>query len=64
MWRIVNTDNFGGDYPDERFVGEEFADEAKAREAAELLNNPEDIYATRYHKVVELPYELRPGFEP
>lgn len=63
-YRIVNTDNFGGDYPDERFVGEDYSTEDEAQAQADLLNSPYPEHASRYYKVVEMPYELEPGFEP
>ncbi len=61
-YRIVNTDNYGGDYPNESFVGDSF----EIWEAAQKLADELNIYDhnPRYFKVVELPYELKPGFEP
>lgn len=64
MYRIVNTDNFGGDYPDEKFVGDEYTTEAEAELVAAKMNGPYPEYSSRYFKVVEMPYELQPGFEP
>jgi hypothetical protein len=63
-YRVVNTDNFGGDYPNEQFVGPEYATEDEAQKAADELNGPYPEHSSRYHKVVEMPYELQPGFEP
>lgn len=64
-WRVVNTDNFGGDYPDESFVFGEFATEVDAQITADSLNAQVDaLYSPRYFKVVQMPYELQPGFEP
>jgi len=62
-YRIVNTDNFGGDYPNESFVGDDYETKQAAQERADELNIGGD-YAPRYYKVVEMPYELQPGFEP
>lgn len=62
-WRVVNTDNFGGDYPDEKFEGPVFDSEGKARNYAYDLNQGMHDYSTRYRKVVKLPYKLLPGFE-
>lgn len=62
-WRVVNTDNFGSDYPNERFVGPECSTKAEAQTLADGSNGPHD-YSSRWHKVVELPYTLKPGFEP
>ena len=59
--RIVDTDNFGGDYPDEKFVGEVMTrEEAEAKVAT--MNT--DRFAPRYYMVVPDDYVLRPGFEP
>lgn len=63
-YRIVNTDNFGGDYPNESFVGGEFDTAYAAGREAEHLNGPRNDYAPRYHKVVEEGYILQPGFTP
>jgi hypothetical protein len=61
--RIVETDNYGRDYPDEKFVlfpmPEEFA-----RKIAELINQVAGKHSDRYWKVVENGYKLQPGFEP
>jgi hypothetical protein len=63
-YRIVDTDNFGGDYPDEKFVGPEFDVREEAEQEAAVLNGDPVPYASRYYKVVEMPYKLQPGFEP
>jgi hypothetical protein len=64
-YRIVETDNFGGDYPDESFHGPPMSKE-RCRAAAAIFNGPKDVAldAPRYYKVVALPYTLQPGFEP
>jgi hypothetical protein len=62
-YRVVNTDNFGGDYPNESFVDGEYETQELAQAAADKLNVNADI-SSRYFKVVKLPYELQPGFEP
>lgn len=41
IYRIVNTDNFGRDYPDEKFVGGEYATAAEAQAEANKLNGPD-----------------------
>lgn len=64
MYRIVNTDNFGGDYPNERFVDGEYATEVEAQLVADEMNGDPAPHNSRYYKVVEMPYELQPGFEP
>ena len=63
MFRIVNTDNFGGDYPNESFTNDgPFETKELAQARADELNDHD--YNPRYFKVVEMPYELAPGFEP
>ena len=61
-YKIVNTDNFDGDYPNESFVGEEFETEDAAQQIADTMNIHD--HQPRYFKVVKLPYSLQPGFEP
>lgn len=63
-YRIVNTDNFGGDYPNETFVSTEYDKKEDAQKTADELNGRYPEHSSRYYKVVELPYALRPGFEP
>ncbi len=75
--KIVNTDNFGGDYPNESVVSLRDADgrtyilyviEKAAQSVADALNGVQggtDAYpALRYYKVVPNDYVLQPGFEP
>jgi len=61
--RIVDTDNFGGDYPDEKFLlwpmPEEFA-----QRIVDALNEWGGTHAARFYKVVDNDYKLQPGFEP
>lgn len=66
LYKIVNTDNFDGDYPDEIFINLPATSRSNAEELAKCLN---DIfcsgnYSSRYYKVVKSDYELQPGFEP
>ena len=61
--RIVETDNFGGDYPDERFFLWRMPEE-NACEIANAVNKAAGENSTRYWKVVENDYTLQPGFEP
>lgn len=63
-YRVVNTDNFGADYPDERFVGPEYDTKGEAQSAATRLNILGGPCSSRFYKVVELPYKLQPGFTP
>lgn len=64
-YRVVNTDNFGGDYPDESFASPSLTRE-NAKAVADIFNSEHcaEDSSPRFWKVVELPYELRPGFEP
>lgn len=62
-FRVVDTDNLGGDYPDEKFVGPPMSRKA-AETIANTLNAESNPNAARFHKVVPVGYELQPGFEP
>lgn len=65
-YKIVQTDNYGGDYPDEQFVTglPYFHTKERAQIVADAINKtvPQDY--DRYWKVVDCDYELQPGFEP
>jgi len=63
MARIVDTDNFGSDYPDERFLLWPMR-EKYAERIASILNEEAGESASRFYKVVDDAYELVPGFEP
>ena len=62
--RIVETDNFGRDYPDESFVNLHNMTKEHAERVVDAINKgfPENYF--RYWKVVENDYKLQPGFEP
>lgn len=60
--KIVETDNYGCDYPDEKFVNLPIMDEDTANYIAEVINN--QLANDRYWIVVNDDYELQPGFEP
>lgn len=62
MYKIVNTDNFGGDYPNESF----FVEEPLYRFQAEAICNVMNVSdrQLRHYKIVPLDYILQPGFEP
>ena len=65
--KIVETDNFGGDYPDEKFVNLPSMTETHAKEVAKAINDGfAGKYADdpRYWRVVPDNYKLQPGFEP
>lgn len=64
---VVDTDNFGGDYPDEKFVVPCWLRKETADAIAKLLNDengPNPDYSARLFKVVERGYKLQPGFKP
>lgn len=61
--RVVETDNYGGDYPDEKFIGPALSPEA-AQAVADTINRDVGENYPRYFKVVTLDYKLQPGFEP
>jgi len=65
-YRVVETDNFGGDYPDEKLtLGRSTLSKEGARDVARILNREwGGEYASRYWKVVADGYELIPGFVP
>jgi hypothetical protein len=72
LYRIVETDNLGGDYPDEKFLNvPECLHQSDAEHIANAINwvfcptgGGRDPSAPRYWKVVEDGYKLVPGFEP
>lgn len=63
-YRIVETDNYDGDWPDESFVSLPLLEKADAERVARHINAcfPQDHH--RYWKVVPDGYMLRLGFEP
>jgi hypothetical protein len=64
-YAIVETDNYAGDYPDEKFVEPlPFLNEENANKIADLINDLNGERFDRYYKVVKMPYVLQPGFEP
>lgn len=64
--KIVETDNGGGDYPDEKFVNLPTMPAARCEAIAILVNDfcCCDSAHGRYWKVVADDYKLAPGFEP
>lgn len=66
MFRVINTDNFGGDYPDERFVENvpRFTTAEQAQRLADACNAAVPDSYDRYWRVVDEDYILIPGFEP
>lgn len=66
FYRIVETDNHGGDYPDEKFCLGIIPTEERAQRLADAINAEfcGNDYAPRFWKVVDGEYKLAPGFEP
>ena len=64
--KIVETDNHGGDYPDERLLALPRLTQDQAERIAGAINKElcDDDYAPRFWKVVDDDYELQPGFQP
>ena len=64
--KIIHTDNFGGDYPNEEFVTglPYFSQKEKLQKIADAINGELGEYAHRFYRVVEDDYKLSPGFEP
>ncbi len=67
--RIIHTDNFGGDYPDERFVeGLPLMNQKEAECICSAINQANSRWGTwepdRYYRVVDDDYALKGGFEP
>jgi hypothetical protein len=66
--KIVDTDNFGGDYPNEQLIADNITNKEMGEVMAEALNAkycaPTNPFAYRYYKLVEDAYKLQPGFEP
>lgn len=66
LFKIVETDNFGSDYPDESFLALTFWNKDSALRVANAINGElcSDDHAPRFWKVVDSDYKLAPGFEP
>ncbi len=64
--KIVETDNFGGDYPDEEFVNLPFMTLPGAKKVAAVINEVCCAHdaSPRFWKAVENDYILVPSFEP
>lgn len=61
---IVETDNFGRDYPDERFICKDIPNKELAEIICEAINNSKYCSYNRWHIVIDSNYKLQPGFEP
>lgn len=64
QYRIIETDNYGGDYPNESFLNIAPTNEEHAKAIAKAINDGNGVMCPRYWMVVEVGYQLQPGFEP
>jgi len=62
--KIVDTDNFRCDYPNERFVAENIPSKEMAETMCQALNRQGGDDSPRFYFVAEDNYVLVPGFEP
>ena len=62
-YRVVETDNSRGDYPNESFAGPPLS-RKDADLVAGIFNNTTHAEYPRFWKVVPETYTLQPGFEP
>jgi hypothetical protein len=62
-YRVVETDNLGRDYPDEKFKCFGIPNKEMADVICEAINKRYSC-SFRYHIVVDSNYQLAPGFEP
>jgi hypothetical protein len=61
--RIIDTDNFGGDYPNEKFHLFSMSAGA-AQDICGILNAERPPDSDRWFRAVEDDYKLQPGFTP
>lgn len=61
--KIIDTDNYAGDYPNEKFWFWAMT-EQNAQRICDAINHAAGPTSSRYWKVVPDNYELPPGFEP
>lgn len=64
IFGVVETDNYGRDYPAEVWVVGCWLSKTIAEQIAGIINNEAGEISARYWKVVERGYKLQPGFEP
>lgn len=62
--KIIETDNFVGDYPDEKFLNLPDLKEEHAKEICKAINSGFSDRCPRYWRVVSNDYKLEPGFKP
>jgi hypothetical protein len=61
-YKIVETDNFSSDYPDEKFINIPILSKDDCEAVCNILNSYQPN--TRFWKVVPLNYILQGGFQP
>lgn len=64
MAAVIETDNFGRDYPDESFLVQHISEESAKTIADIMIREKGGSTAQRYWMVVKDDYVLQPGFEP
>lgn len=62
--KIVETDNFGRDYPNERFLSIPCVNKKDAKAICDAINESTGPNASRYWMPVENDYVLQEGFVP
>ena len=63
--KIIHTDSFDGDYPNEKFVEQLPRLKKEALEKiCDVINEESGENSPRYYRVVEDDYKLVPGFTP
>lgn len=62
FYKVVETDNYGGDYPNEKFALSYSLTKHAANDIADAINK--HMCGRRYWKVVKSDYTLQQGFEP
>ncbi len=64
-WRLVETDNYGRDYPNEKFIAIDIPSEEWAKLFVDAHNKGlEQQRILRAVEHIEIVYTLEPGFEP
>jgi hypothetical protein len=62
--RIIETCNYGKDYPDESFLPLPPMSKTGATIVVNAINDAIHVQCPRYWRVVDDDYQLKPGFEP
>ena len=62
-FKIVETDNFGRDYPNESALPLPALTREQAETIANVINDAAGVHHDRFWKVVPVDYKLAPGFQ-